>query len=253
MNDFAGAPVVRWHQPPRYDRLQRGIGSLLVPFCRDQRQRQVEPLPRLVRYALDRGLQVYVYSNLVRITPELWDLFSQPGVFLGTSWYSAGPRKHAQITGNEASYAHTRANIAEAVRRGIRVRAAVVKTTADQDVEQAVAELRRLGVTDFRIRPAQGIGRAANDNSRQDVAQLCGNCGIDRAAILPDGQLSPCAMARWLNCGNVRDASLAQVLSGPAWQHTLTLVPRHAAVRACAPDNCPPASDGNDCPPASCR
>ena len=73
-------------------------------------------LPRLVRYALDRGLQVYVYSNLVRITPELWDLFSQPGVFLGTSWYSAGPRKHAQITGNGASYAHTRANIAEAVR-----------------------------------------------------------------------------------------------------------------------------------------
>lgn len=30
-------------------------------------------LPRLVRYALGTGLKAYVYSNLVHVTPPLWD------------------------------------------------------------------------------------------------------------------------------------------------------------------------------------
>ncbi len=211
-------------------------------------------LPRLIRHALSNGLRVYVYSNLVRITPELWELFSQPGMFLGTSWYSADPAMHSQITGSKTSYARTRANIAEAIRRGIAVRAAIVDILPGQDTEQAAADLRRLGVTDIRVRPSQGIGRGAHGGPGQDVTELCGNCGLDRAAIMPDGQLVPCAIGRWLGCGNVRDTPLADLLSGPAWQHTLTLVPRHASVSACGPaDNCPPASDGNDCPPASCR
>lgn len=208
-------------------------------------------LPRLIRHALRTGLKVYVYSNLVRITPELWELFSQPGMFLGTSWYAADPAAHATITGSPASYERTRDHITEAVRRGIPVRAAIVEVTPGQDIDQAAAELRRLGVTDIRVRPSHGVGRAARDGVREDVAELCGNCGLDRAAILPDGQLVPCAIGRWLDCGNVREAPLAALLSGPAWQNTLSLVPRHD-VNACAPD-CPPASDGNDCPPASCR
>jgi hypothetical protein len=178
-----------------------------------------------------------------------------PGMLLGTSWYSADPGKHAEITSSRASYARTRASIAEAVRRGIPVRATIVEVTQDQGIKQAAAELRRLGVTDIRIRPSQGVGRAARGDSGPDVSELCGNCGLDRAAILPDGQLTPCAIGRWLDCGNVRDTPLADLLAGPAWQRTLTLVPRHAESRsACGPaQNCPPASDGNDCPPASCR
>src|SRR5216683_1067302 len=117
-------------------------------------------LPRLVRYALGKGLKVYVYSNLVHITPTLWDLFSQPRMFLGTSWYSADPDKHAEITGSRASYARTRASIAEAVRRSIPVRAAIVEITENQGIAEAQDELRRLGVTDIRIRRAQGVGRA---------------------------------------------------------------------------------------------
>jgi MoaA/NifB/PqqE/SkfB family radical SAM enzyme len=210
-------------------------------------------LARLIRRALGDGLKVYVYSNLVHVTPDLWGLFSQPGMFLGTSWYSADPAKHGQITGSQASHARTRANIEKAVRRGIAVRAAIVHVTRDQDTGHAAAELRSLGVTDIRIRPSRGVGRAAHDGSGHDVAELCGHCGLDRAAILPDGQLTPCAIGRWLECGNVRDTPLADLLTSPAWRHTLSAVPRPADVRACAPDNCPPASDGNDCPPASCR
>jgi hypothetical protein len=69
---------------------------------------------------------------------------------------------------------------------------------------------------------------------------------------LPDGQVTPCVVGRWLACGNVRDTPLAQILAGAAWQHTMTLVPRHG--EDCPPaSTCPPASDGNDCPPATCQ
>jgi sulfatase maturation enzyme AslB (radical SAM superfamily) len=207
-------------------------------------------LPGLVRFALDRHLMVYVYSNLVHVTPPLWDLFGQPGVSLGTSWYSARPGMHAAITGRRGSYARTRAGIAEAVRRGIPVRAAIVEVEKNQGLERAAAELRHLGVTDIRIRRAQGVGRAATDAAGHDVAELCGHCGLDRAAVLPDGQLTPCVIDRWLECGNVRDTPLAEILPGAPWRHTMTLVPRHDDVRDCGPD-CPPAGDGEDCPPAS--
>lgn len=206
-------------------------------------------LPRLIRHALAAGLNVQVYSNLVHITPSLWRLFSTPGVSLGTSWYAADAAIHGKITGSRASYARTSANIAEAVRRGIPVRAAIVEVLSDQDTAAAAGVLHELGVTDIRIRPQQNLGRAARDDEAHDLAELCGGCGDGRAAVMTDGSLVPCVIGRWLDCGNVRDATLADILSGPTWQRTLALVPRrHPGSPAAA---CPPASDGNDCPPAS--
>jgi MoaA/NifB/PqqE/SkfB family radical SAM enzyme len=207
-------------------------------------------LPNLVRHALGKGLKAYVYSNLVHVTPQLWEAFSQPGVALGTSWYAADSGTHAKVTGSRGSFARTRASIVEAVRRGIPVRAAVVEVIEGQGAEEAAAELRRLGVADIRIRRAQGVGRAANGTPGQDVAELCGHCGLGRAAVLPDGQVTPCVIGRWLICGNVRETSLAQILSAQEWERTITSVPRPGDIRDCGPD-CPPASDGNDCPPAS--
>ena len=66
-------------------------------------------------------------TNLVHVTPELWELFGMPGVSLGTFWYAADPVTHAEITGSAGSFWRTRANIAEALRRQIVVRAGIVK------------------------------------------------------------------------------------------------------------------------------
>jgi len=209
-------------------------------------------LPRLVRHALDAGLKVQVYTNLVHVTPGLWKLLSLPGVSLGTSWYAADAGTHGKITGSRASHARTRANIGEAVARGIRIRAAVVQVLPDQDTAAAAEVLRELGVTDIRIRPRQNLGRAARDDAPHDLAELCGRCGEGRAAIMTDGSLVPCVIGRWLDTGNVRDAPLADILAGAAWQRTLALVPRlDAAPGSPEVAECSPASDGNDCPPAS--
>lgn len=200
-------------------------------------------LPRLVRYALAAGLKADVYTNLVHITDELWELFSVPGMSLGFSWYSADPAKHAEVTGSRASHARTTANIREAVRRGIPLRAGIVEAVAGQDIEGAKAELRALGVTSMRVDRARGVGRAAGGR-KPDISELCGRCGHDRAAIGMDGQLTPCVLGRFLVAGNVKDTALGEILDGDRWREIVASVPPLDACVTCTP------ADSNDCNPS---
>jgi MoaA/NifB/PqqE/SkfB family radical SAM enzyme len=203
-------------------------------------------LTRLVRASLALGLTVEVYSNLVRVTPGMWELFSMPGVSLATSWYTADRGQHAVITGGRDTWRQTRANIAEAVRRGIPLRAGVIGgIVAGQRAQEAERELRALGV--------DGIGR---DELRQfgrgtitDSSQACGHCGQGIAAILPDGSVTPCPLTRWLRAGNVRDAPLGTILGEPLAAVTSTL-----KRGACSPECSPNAPCTPQCNPnASCN
>src|SRR5258708_13769676 len=94
----------------------------------------------LVIHALDRGLEVEVYTNLVKVPAELWELFQRPGVRLACSYYSPDATDHDAITGRR-SHDRTLANIREAVRRGITLRVAVVAVNYGQNVTGAVADL----------------------------------------------------------------------------------------------------------------
>lgn len=200
-------------------------------------------LGRLIRYALQSGLRVDVYSNLVHVAPELWELFELPGVSLGTSWYSADPVMRAKITGTVGSYWRTQANIAEALRRGIQVRAGIVEVNDGQDVVGARARLMQLGVTSISTDRARGVGRAAR-NSPVTQAELCGRCGDGRAAISGAGDVSPCVLGRFLVAGNVHTTPLADILSGPAWRAITGSIPRDSGCVTCTP------ADSNDCNPS---
>lgn len=200
-------------------------------------------LPRLARHALAVGLEVDVYTNLVHVTPELWELFAQPGVSVGFSWYSADPGKHAEVTGSRTSHARTAANVAEAVRRDIRVRAGIVEVVEGQDIERAKDALRALGVTDIVSDRARGVGRAAH-GAAPAVSELCGRCGKGRAAIGMDGQLTPCVLGRFLVAGNVKDNTLGDLFAGRAWREILDTVPALDACVTCSP------GDSNDCDPS---
>lgn len=196
-------------------------------------------LPRLVRYALGKGLKVDVYTNLVHITPELWELFSRQGVSLGTSWYSTDADRHADVTGSKGSHARTRANIVEALRRGIPIRAGIVEVVDCQDTVTAREELLALGVTDIHTDRARGVGRAAR--GFPDISELCGRCGRGRAAISLHGDLSPCVIGRFLVAGNVKHEPVGDILGGARWREIVGSIP---AQGACTP------SDSNDCDPS---
>jgi MoaA/NifB/PqqE/SkfB family radical SAM enzyme len=191
-------------------------------------------LPQLIRYALGAGIEVEVFSNLVHVTPRLWEVFSLPGVRLATSWYSDDPGQHRRVTGRD-SHARTRVNIAEAVRRSIPLRAGIIGVLDGQRTAQATADLQALGVTDIGFDQVRGIGRGGGT---RDPGQLCGHCGHGIAAVSPDGEVWPCVMARWMRTGSVREQGLATIVGGQAWHDLIATI---AAPQArCGPDTCNP-------------
>lgn len=200
-------------------------------------------LPRLMRYAIDIGLKVDVYTNLVHVTSELWNLMEAGDVSLGTSWYSSDPAVHASITGTVGSFWRTRTNIAEALRRRIPLRVGIVKVVANQDTARAIEELAAIGVTDIGVDRVRGVGRAGQGHPPAR-SQLCGRCGDGRAAISPDGDVSPCVLGRFLVAGNVRVAALPDILSGSVWREIIGSIPRDSGCVTCTP------ADSNDCNPA---
>ncbi|SFS92734.1 radical SAM protein [Saccharopolyspora flava] len=202
-------------------------------------------LPSLVDHARSREVEVEVFSNLVSVHPVLWDVLAQPGVRLATSYYSTDAAEHATIT-KRRTYARTKANIAEAVRRSIPVRAGVVNLRDGQRSDQAVAELRELGVNEIGTDRLRQVGRGVR-TGRTGLDQLCGHCGDDKIAISPTGEVWPCVFSRWMPVGNVRDRALAAILAGPQMAEADATLRTHFATRprsACDPQcgpNCGPA------------
>jgi MoaA/NifB/PqqE/SkfB family radical SAM enzyme len=208
-------------------------------------------LPELINYALARGLSVEVYTNLVHVTDALWTVFAQPGVSLASSYFSDDSEQHAAITG-APSYPRTKANIAEARRRGIPVRVGVLDLGNGQRAAEAQAELIALGVPQVGYDQLRELGRGARGPEAQ-AGQLCGRCGDGAASIGPDGTVRPCTMSRWQTVGNVHDAPLEQIVAGlPDARDALTAqgMPRISATDR---SECRPISTGENCFPYHCH
>lgn len=204
-------------------------------------------LPRLVRHALNADMAAEIYTNLVHVTPSMWDLFALPGVTLATSWYTTDRAQHAAITGRD-TWRQTRANIAKAARLAIPVRAGLIDgIVPSQRTTEAQHELHRLGITDTGRDHVRQFGRG----TLPDPTQACGNCGHGRAAILPDGTVTPCPMTRWLTAGSVQDTQLSVIMD------TVTLKAATLPARSgktCTPDDCrPDAFCAPLCSPSACR
>ncbi|MEU4703328.1 radical SAM/SPASM domain-containing protein [Nonomuraea dietziae] len=202
---------------------------------------------RLLNRALGNGLKVEVFSNFLHITPRLWELFSQPGVGLATSYYSDDPAEHDRVTGRAGSHARTRAAIVEALARKLPLRVGIIDLGDGQRAEQARAELEALGVAHIRVDRVRGVGRGADRaQAEPNVGELCGRCGDGRASVSTSGEVRMCVLSRFLpSAGNVREQPLGEIFAGGKWQALLAQVPRQRVITACNPDN-----DGNDCSPA---
>ncbi|MEV0635864.1 radical SAM/SPASM domain-containing protein [Streptomyces sp. NPDC050619] len=209
----------------------------------------------LVDHALNNGLNVEVYSNLVHVSAECWQLFERKGLTLATSYYSDSSAEHNTVTGRP-SHGRTRTNIAEAVRRGIPLRVGIIAGSEAQRVGEARQDLESLGVSRVRVDHVRPFGRGGQGQGQApDMGSLCGRCGTDRAAISPTGDVSPCVFSAWLSVGNVRDAPLYSILNSPA------MVKTNASIRsrrtpqgfdACTPDTddeCSPGTPGSECTP----
>lgn len=190
-------------------------------------------LPELVRHALSEGMEVEVYTNLVFVSRKMWELFELPGVRVATSWYSSDREEHKQVTGRD-TWRQTLANIEEVTRRGIRLRVGIIDgIVPGQHVQEGAALLRERGVTNVGSDYLREFGRGTTC----DPGQACGNCGQGRAAILPDGTVTPCPLTRWMDAGNVADVSLAAIL--PTVTELADTIPA-VQRRKCEPSDCAP-------------
>lgn len=210
-------------------------------------------LAELIEHALAHTLAVEVFTNLVHVTAALWETFSRPGVSLATSYYSADPERHAAITGRPA-HRRTRANIAKAVGAGIPLRAGIIDLRPEQRADRAVSELTDLGVPAIGYDRLRGLGRGARAD-QAPASQLCGQCGLDSAAVSPDGAVWPCVMARWMPVGNVQQHSLGEIFSAlPGARADLTKQGMRVTVdQTKNPGNCTPCGPQGNCYPIHCH
>ncbi|MFF8702917.1 radical SAM/SPASM domain-containing protein [Streptomyces albidoflavus] len=203
----------------------------------------------LVDRALELGLAVEVYTNLVHVPERLWEVFERPGVSLATSYYGADAAGHNAVT-RRPTHRLTRANIAEAVRRGIALRAGVIDTGSAAAAESARRDLLDLGVSEVRVDRVRPYGRGAQ-NAAAGRRGLCGSCGQGRAAVGPDGDVTPCPFASRAVAGNVRGSgSLAAIVASGALDATASAVRRDPDEDDDDLDTeCTPGYPGSSCTP----
>ena len=185
-------------------------------------------------------------------THFVWLEAAGHGVSLATSYHSADPEEHDAITGRPGSHCRTRVSIAEAVRRGIPIRAGIIGLTSGQRTGQARADLIALGVSESAIAldRLRAFGRGAA--GLPDEADTCGSCGHGNAAILPDGTVTPCVFTRTATAGSVLAAPLGDVLTGARFAAQVArLDSLRPASWPCMPNMCDPQC-GPSCSPA-CR
>jgi len=203
--------------------------------------------PALVDHALTIGLRVEVFSNLVHVSDECWEVFRREGLSLATSYYSDRAHEHDAVT-RRRSHHRTRANIATARRLDIPVRVGVIVTDDHHDTDAARRDLASLGVAGIRVDHVRPFGRGARGRA-PDAANLCGRCGDGRAAVGPTGEVSPCVFSTWMGVGNVRNTSLASILGGPAMQVANASIRARSGGDDDGDDECTPGFPGSECTP----
>ena len=164
----------------------------------------------LLTHAVHLDLASEVYTNLVHVPSVWWESFTLPGVSIATSYYSDQAEEHTRITGRP-THSRTRANIIKALELSVPLRVGIVKVFDGQRVAEAQRELRSLGVTQISVDHVRPYGRGGQGETR-DASGLCGGCGNGKAAISPDGTVSPCVFATWMPVGDVRAHDLADIV-----------------------------------------
>jgi MoaA/NifB/PqqE/SkfB family radical SAM enzyme len=217
-----------------------GLGASMVQFIGGEPTMHPE-FPAILRHAVGTGIEVEVYTNLVHVTDEVWELLTAPKVSLAFSYYSNDATQHNAVTMRN-SHSATRRNAAKAVSLRIPIRAGVIDTGAGQ-VDGAKEDLLTLGITKIGVDRIRAVGRGGGN----DISELCGRCGKGVAAVSPNGEVWPCVFSRWMPVGNVLTNSLAEIMAGRAMADAVASIP-DGRRGTCEPDTaCSPGS-----PPSSC-
>lgn len=165
-------------------------------------------LNKLVKDAREQGFSfLEVFTNGTILTDSMFDQFKQSNVNLAFSVYASEEDSHDDITQTQGSFARTMESMREAILRGIRVRASVIRMPKNSNqIEKLVAMLSKMGVTSIQIDGVRTVGRGKNfDLVGTESPSLCGSCWQGKLCIDSRGMAFPCVFARDRCVGHVRN------------------------------------------------
>ena len=154
-----------------------------------------------------------VYTNATRLTDEIVGCLKDNGARVAASFYAEAPDVHDAVTMRPGSWRRTVAGLERALAADIPVRIGIIETVENRThVPQAVAFLRRMGVSDIGVDAERGIGRGrgraadmAAVSAGEDFSQLCGQCGKARLCVTSTGDIYPCVFSRQTPLGDARN------------------------------------------------
>jgi radical SAM protein with 4Fe4S-binding SPASM domain len=216
-------------------------------------------LEELIVYADELGLNSEVYTNGLKITPEMWDVFQRYNVALAISYYSSISDEHDTVTQRPGSHIRTQATIIRAQELGLSLRIGVIQVpgVSDGDIDVTVQELHDIGIERVGVDRMRRIGRGVIDpETRPDpFKELCGACGDNKLVIDNNGQVHPCIMSKFVELGHVSSGLMAMISGDRLSRFREDLVaaqPELADEDECVPDCGPRGSCGPfDSPPCN--
>jgi MoaA/NifB/PqqE/SkfB family radical SAM enzyme len=185
-------------------------------------------LPELVEHARQIGFsRLEVFTNATLLRDDLVRVFKRRHVLVHFSFYSFDPLVHDRVTGQKGSFDRTVEGIRQLVRRRVRLAAGlIVFPEHAAHVRKTKRFLRRLGVHTIGIDRVRGIGRGEqfvagatrSASGAAPLGELCGECWKGKLCIAASGDAHPCVFSRDATVGNVFDAGIATIVTGPRLQ-----------------------------------
>ncbi|MEI6510555.1 MAG: radical SAM protein [Candidatus Uhrbacteria bacterium] len=210
----------------------------------------------LLRAAHASGMDVEVFTNATFLKEDVADLFRELGTRVAVSVYAEDADTHDRVTMRSGSHAATEKGIRNLVDRGVKVRVGVIEQGENADrIDQALAYVRSLGVTEVGVDHVRAVGRGERDGStgwKEDpMAALCGQCYKGRLAVDINGDSFPCVFGRAFPTGNVH-AGLRPILEGlPLSSFSAEMIARQPKVDD---DSCDPKEICRpNCHPGYCQ
>jgi hypothetical protein len=162
------------------------------------------------------------------ITEKLLECFVAHDVSVLVSFYSYDQAAHDKITKHNKSFQKTVDGIRRLIFNNIPTTVCVIEMDINKGhFQHTKSFLTNLGVNNVHFDAIRGVGRGVGvSGPSRDInseragkpelafSELCGQCGNGKLAILPDGAVSPCVMARSRTVGSALETSLYELLGG---------------------------------------
>lgn len=188
-------------------------------------------LRRMISYCRSRFSFLEVFTNGTLIDRHWSGMFKEYNVNVAVSVYSYDAANHERVTGSEGSHAKTERGLALLKEYGVPYRVACIRMAGievgkrntelyDLSCRQSIVRLSgraSLKLLDKELVAKKLITKKTFSNLvKEDFFKTMislNNCFSKRLYIATDLDVYPCVMERRLKHGNMRDASLATLLS----------------------------------------